>query len=344
MLLLSHPTGNANVRHAALGLARAGLLTEFRTCFAVDPGAAWLSLLPGGLAEKLRAGGSGIAAFYTQTGVGTQVAEGGLPRRYALDGSIAVASPAKDVRSFDVSGTPRDYVLEEAIVTDFALVHAAKGATHGNLIFNKAARNFNPLAAMAGRICIAQVERLVEPPAHDRDPDLAPLRPLQPLDRLVEGERRGGLALDGADHVAGADPEEFVAVFKQTPAVHRFPGSMAGRVQELAQVLLDEWDGDAAAIWTSGDPDGPTVLKRLKKLPGFGEQKARIFLALLGKQVGFAGAGWREASDPYGEEGSFRSVADIVSPDSLLRVRESKRAAKAAAKSATKVSASTIER
>jgi uncharacterized HhH-GPD family protein len=132
--------------------------------------------------------------------------------------------------------------------------------------------------------------------------------------------------------IAGADPEEFVAVFKQTPAVHRFPGSMAGRVQELAQALLDGWGGEASAIWTQGDPDGPTVLKRLKKLPGFGEQKARIFLALLGKQVGFAGAGWREASAPYGEEGSFRSVADIVSPESLLKVRESKRAAKAAAK------------
>lgn len=123
-----------------------------------------LELTPQGtLAEKLRAGGSGIAAFYTQTGVGTQVAEGGLPRRYAADGSIAVASPVKDVRSFDVSGSSRDYVLEEAIVTDFALVHALKGDRHGNLVFNKAARNFNPLAAMAGRVCIAQVEELVEP-------------------------------------------------------------------------------------------------------------------------------------------------------------------------------------
>jgi 3-oxoacid CoA-transferase subunit A len=129
-----------------------------------------LELTPQGtLAEKLRAGGSGIAAFYTQTGVGTQVAEGGLPRRYAADGSIAVASPAKDVRSFDASGTPRDYVLEESIVTDFALVHALKGDRHGNLVFNKAARNFNPLAAMAGRVCIAQVEELVEPGELDAD-------------------------------------------------------------------------------------------------------------------------------------------------------------------------------
>ena len=129
-----------------------------------------LELTPQGtLAEKLRAGGSGIAAFFTQTGVGTQVAEGGLPRRYAADGSVAVASPAKDVRTFAMHGQPREFVLEEAITTDFALVHAALGDRHGNLIFNKAARNFNPLAAMAGRVCIAQVERLVEP--GELDPD-----------------------------------------------------------------------------------------------------------------------------------------------------------------------------
>ncbi len=129
-----------------------------------------LELTPQGtLAEKLRAGGSGVAAFYTQTGVGTQVAESGLPRRYSPDGSVAVASPVKDVRTFDVSGEPREYVLEEAIVTDFALVHAWKGDRHGNLVFNKAARNFNPLAAMAGRTCIAQVEELVEP--GELDPD-----------------------------------------------------------------------------------------------------------------------------------------------------------------------------
>lgn len=129
-----------------------------------------LELTPQGtLAEKLRAGGSGIAAFYTQTGVGTQVAEGGLPRRYDPDGAVAVASAPKDVRTFEVAGQPRDHVLEEAITTDFALVHALAGDRHGNLIFNKAARNFNPLAAMAGRICIAQVEQLVEP--GELDPD-----------------------------------------------------------------------------------------------------------------------------------------------------------------------------
>ena len=123
----------------------------------------------GTLAEKLRAGGSGIAAFYTQTGVGTQMAEGGLPWRYGPDGSVAVASKAKDVRTFDVQGTPREFVLEEAISTDFSLVHALVGDWQGNLIFDKSARNFSPLAAMAGRVCVAQVEHLVEPGAIDPD-------------------------------------------------------------------------------------------------------------------------------------------------------------------------------
>ncbi|WP_167140392.1 CoA transferase subunit A [Diaminobutyricimonas sp. TR449] len=123
----------------------------------------------GTLAEKLRAGGSGIGAFFTQTGVGTQVAEGGLPRRYDGAGGVAVASPVKEVREFDVNGTPRQFVLEEAITTDFALVHALRGDRHGNLVFNKAARQFSPVAAMAGRICIAQVEELVEPGEIDPD-------------------------------------------------------------------------------------------------------------------------------------------------------------------------------
>ncbi|MET0735636.1 MAG: HhH-GPD-type base excision DNA repair protein [Microbacterium sp.] len=134
--------------------------------------------------------------------------------------------------------------------------------------------------------------------------------------------------------LAGYDPDQFVEVFKKTPAVHRFPGSMAARVQALCEAVQNDWDGDAAAIWTRGEPDGPTVLARLKSLPGFGEQKARIFLALLGKQYGYAGSGWREAAGPYGEDGSFRSVADIVSAESLAKVREHKRAMKSAAKGA----------
>lgn len=125
-----------------------------------------LELTPqGSLAERLRAGGSGIPAFYTRTGVGTQVAEGGLPRRYDGAGGIAVASPPKEVRLFD--GV--EHVLEEAIVADFALVHALRGDRHGNLVFHRAARNFSPLAAMAGRTCVAQVEELVAPGAIDPD-------------------------------------------------------------------------------------------------------------------------------------------------------------------------------
>ncbi|MET4098778.1 putative HhH-GPD family protein [Agrococcus sp. UYP10] len=134
--------------------------------------------------------------------------------------------------------------------------------------------------------------------------------------------------------IATMDPDAFQAAFAEKPAVHRFPGSMAKRVQQLAAVVADEWGGDAGAIWRSGDPDGAEVLRRLQALPGFGEQKARIFLALLGKRAGFDGAGWREASEPYGEEGSKRSVADIVDADSLAEVRKAKQAAKAAAKQA----------
>ncbi|MFB8386255.1 HhH-GPD-type base excision DNA repair protein [Microbacterium sp. NPDC055910] len=143
-------------------------------------------------------------------------------------------------------------------------------------------------------------------------------------------QERAGTVEAGA--LAAYDPEAFVELFRQTPAVHRFPGSMAARVQSLCAALEADWGGDAAAIWTRDAPDGATVLKRLKALPGFGEQKAKIFLALLGKQYGYTGDGWREASAPYGEDGAFRSVADIVSPESLTKVRETKRAAKAAAK------------
>lgn len=119
----------------------------------------------GTLAEKLRAGGSGIPAFYTPTGVGTQIAEGGLPWRYDSDGNVAVSSPPKEVR--ELGG--RACVLEESVITDFALVRAAVGDRHGNLVFHESARNFNPVAAMAGRITIVEVEKLVEP--GELDPD-----------------------------------------------------------------------------------------------------------------------------------------------------------------------------
>lgn len=129
-----------------------------------------LELTPQGtLAEKLRAGGAGIAAFFTRAGVGTQVAEGGLPQVYDADGNVIQASEPKEVRAFAPGGTAADYVLEESIVTDFSLVHALRGDRHGNLVFNKAARQFGPPAAMAGKVCIAQVEELVEPGEIDPD-------------------------------------------------------------------------------------------------------------------------------------------------------------------------------
>jgi 3-oxoacid CoA-transferase subunit A len=137
----------------------------------------------GTLAEKLRAGGSGIGAFYTQTGVGTQMAEGGLPVRYDGSGGVALESAPKDVRSFEVRGELKEFVLEEAITTDFSLIHALRGDRHGNLVFNKAARQFSPLAAMAGRVCIAQVEQLVEP--GEIDPDQVHLPGIY-VSRIVE--------------------------------------------------------------------------------------------------------------------------------------------------------------
>ena len=123
----------------------------------------------GTLAERMRAGGSGIPAFFTASGVGTQVADGGLPWRYRPDGSIAVASPPKEVRIFPTADGALPFVLERGLVADFALVRAWRGDRHGNLVFRKAARNFNPLAAMCGRVTIAEVEELVEP--GELDPD-----------------------------------------------------------------------------------------------------------------------------------------------------------------------------
>lgn len=117
----------------------------------------------GTLAERMRAGGSGIPAFFTATGVGTQVADGGLPWKYAADGSVEIASAAKEVRAFRTAQGDKEFVLENAIVADYALVRAWKGDRHGNLVYRYAARNFNPLAAMCGRVTIAEVEELVEP-------------------------------------------------------------------------------------------------------------------------------------------------------------------------------------
>ncbi|TDC03272.1 Fe-S cluster assembly protein HesB, partial [Streptomyces sp. 8K308] len=143
--------------------------------------------------------------------------------------------------------------------------------------------------------------------------------------------RMGGDDLD-AREIAARDPGEFAELLATKPAVHRYPGSMARRVQQLCQYLVDHYDGDAGALWRDVD-DGRELLRRLNALPGFGRQKAQIFLALLGKQLGVTPAGWREAAGAYGEEGAYRSVADITGPDSLTRVRETKQAAKRATKS-----------
>jgi len=142
-------------------------------------------------------------------------------------------------------------------------------------------------------------------------------------------ERMGGL---DARAIADYDPDAFVALFSEKPAVHRFPGSMAKRLQTLAQTVVDEYDGDVVALWTAGDPDGAEVLRRVKALPGFGEQKAKIFLALLGKQYGVTPEGWRAAAGDYGTAGTYMSVADVVDQGSLEKVRSYKKAAKAAAK------------
>jgi uncharacterized HhH-GPD family protein len=131
--------------------------------------------------------------------------------------------------------------------------------------------------------------------------------------------------------VAAYDPEAFADLMSRPPAVHRFPGSMAGRVQALARVITDEYGAEASALWETAQ-SGTELLARLRALPGFGEQKARIFLALLGKQLGVCPAGWREAAGAYGEEGSRRSVADVVDATTLGEVRSYKQQMKAAAK------------
>ncbi|MCT1447764.1 CoA transferase subunit A [Brevibacterium casei] len=149
----------------------------------------------GTLAEKLRAGGAGIPAFYTVTGAGTQVAEGGMPWKYDSEGNVIKESPAKDTRVFDTFGEERQYVLEESLAPDYALVRAAIGDRYGNLVFHSSARNFNPPAAQAGRITIAEVEKLVEP--GEIDPDqvhvpgvfvhrVVPLTPEQVADKPIE--------------------------------------------------------------------------------------------------------------------------------------------------------------
>jgi len=153
------------------------------------------------------------------------------------------------------------------------------------------------------------------------------------------GPRKIADRVDGFDarSIAEADPDAFAAVCAQTPAVHRFPGSMAKRIQELARAIVDCYGGNTAGLWTDGEPDGAEVLRRLKALPGFGEQKARIFLALLGKQYGVTPKGWRAAAGDYGRDGTHMSIADVVDKGSLDQVRAYKKKMKAAKAAAAKV-------
>ena len=155
-----------------------------------------------------------------------------------------------------------------------------------------------------------------------------------PLEVAFAGPKKIADRIGGFDAAAIADydPDKFAALCSERPAVHRFPGSMAKRIQAVAQIIVDNYDGDAAAIWTAGDPDGPELLRRLKELPGFGEQKARIFLALLGKQYSVTAKGWRTAAGEYGKAGTHLSVADIADARSLEQVRSYKKQIKAAQK------------
>ena len=154
-----------------------------------------------------------------------------------------------------------------------------------------------------------------------------------PMERAFAGpakilDRFGSL---DPHEIAAADEEQFAALCTQPPAVHRFPGSMARRLQALAAHVVATYDGDTARLWNDAE-SGADLLRRLKALPGFGGQKAKIFVALLGKQLGVRPEGWEKAAGEYAEEGSYRSVADVVDPGSLQRVRDFKKAAKSAAR------------
>jgi uncharacterized HhH-GPD family protein len=143
-------------------------------------------------------------------------------------------------------------------------------------------------------------------------------------------QRMGRTSLD-AGELAAHEPEAFVKLMAGPPALHRYPASMAVRVQALCRHVAEQYGGDAAAVWRTAE-SGQELLRRLRGLPGFGEQKARIFVALLGKQLGVCPPGWREAAGPYGEEGARRSAADVTDAESLAEVRAFKKAAKQAAK------------
>jgi uncharacterized HhH-GPD family protein len=158
-----------------------------------------------------------------------------------------------------------------------------------------------------------------------------------PMERAFGSPRlladRLGVSELSAPTLAAMDPEELTRVFQGPPALHRYPGSMAGRTQDLCRLLVERYDGRPENLWADA-PDGATLLRRLGELPGFGAQKSKIFLALLGKQYGVTPPGWRAAAGNYGLEGSRRSVADITGPETLLEVRAFKQEQKQAAKAA----------
>lgn len=186
--------------------------------------------------------------------------------------------------------------------------------------------------------------RLAQDPAADKLLSADPLALLigMVLDQQIPLEKafRGPLdlkeRLDGrldAAEIAVMSPEELALLFARPPALHRFPRANAKRVQELCRIVVDEYKGKAARVWSTAD-DGTELIRRVNALPGFGEQKARIFVALLGKQLGVQPEGWQQAAGAFGEPGSFVSIADIDGPESLARVRQFKQERKAATKAA----------
>ena len=156
-----------------------------------------------------------------------------------------------------------------------------------------------------------------------------------PMEKAFQGPHvlRDRLGRLDAGTIASYEPAAFAALVGQTPAVHRFPGSMAKRLQDLCAALVEQYNGRAEAVWEDV-ADGAQLLRRLEGLPGFGKQKAQIFLALLGKQLGVQPTGWREAAGAYGEDGALKSVADVTGPETLQQVRAYKQSVKAAAKAA----------
>lgn len=155
-----------------------------------------------------------------------------------------------------------------------------------------------------------------------------------PMEAAFAGPKKIADRMDGFDirRIAEADPAEFEELCATPPAIHRYGRSMARRVQELAKIIVEEYEGDTAAIWTRDKPTAAEVFRRLKALPGWGDQKCKIFVALLGKQREVQPYGWRKAAGDYGKEKSRRSIADVTGPDSLQEVRAFKKAQKAAAK------------